>query len=326
MVASESLHDHLGDLRAEVEDALTELVETQMAGPAAEAMALSSSILLAGGKRWRPVLTLLAHEAAGGVSTAPAMDLALAFELIHTATLVHDDLNDGGKLRRGVPTLHTTHGNAEAIIAGDHLFVLGFGLGGRYDRPIVDAVSATCANIAAAELKQLRHIADIATTPDDYYSIIEGKTAGPFETSCQAAGFVAGADESVTTALGGFGLEVGLAFQIVDDLLDLTGDEEMGKPRGTDVHEGKMTLPLIHALTMLHGEQRVRLAEILAAFNDNLWDELTALLELAGSFQYTHQLVDNHLGRALDYIENLPDSSARRMMEELSTLSVGRRS
>jgi octaprenyl-diphosphate synthase len=326
MLGPETLHDHLGDLRTEVEEALVKLVDTQMDGPAAAAMALSSSILLAGGKRWRPVLTLLAHEAGGGVTTAPAMDLALAFELIHTATLIHDDLNDGGKLRRGVPTLHTTHGNAEAIIAGDHLFVLGFGLGGRYDRPIVDAVSATCANIAAAELKQLRHIGDIATSPEDYYSIIEGKTAGPFETSCRAAGIVAGADKSTTTALAGFGLEVGLAFQIVDDLLDLTGDEAMGKPRGTDVHEGKMTLPLIHALTMLHGVQRVRLSEILAAFNDNLWDELTALLESAGSFQYTHQLVDNHLGRALDYISKLPESPARRMMEELSALSVGRRS
>ncbi len=154
MLGPEALHDYLGELREDVEHALIELVDSQMTGSAAEAMALSSSILLAGGKRWRPVLTLLAHEAAGGVSNEPAMDLALAFELIHTATLVHDDLNDGGKLRRGVPTLHTTHGNAEAIIAGDPLFVLGFGLGGRYDRPIVDAVSATCANIAAAELKQ----------------------------------------------------------------------------------------------------------------------------------------------------------------------------
>jgi len=270
-------------------------------------------------------MTLLAHEAAGGTSNDPVIDLALAFELIHTATLVHDDLNDGARRRRGVPTLHTTHGDAHSIIAGDHLFVLGFGLGGRYDRPIVDAVSRTCAAIAAAELQQLRHIGDLTTSPDDYYAIIEGKTAGPFQTACWSAATVAGADPVIAEALRGFGLEVGLAFQIVDDLLDLTGDDEMGKPRGTDVYEGKMTLPLIHALTMLHGEARLRLAEILGAFHDGCWDELTTLLQTAGSFRYTRQLVENHLGRALDHLSGLPDTPAREMMLDLSSGSVGRR-
>ncbi len=326
MVGPEAIHNHLAALRDEVERALVSLVEDEMAGPSSEAMALSRSILLAGGKRWRPVLTLLAHEAAGGGDHAPVMDLALAFELIHTATLVHDDLNDGARLRRGVQTLHSTVGDAKAIIAGDHLFVLGFGLGGRYNRRVVDAVAETCSRIAASELKQLRHIGDLATTPDDYYDIIEGKTAGPFRTACQAAALVAGAGEDVAETLGGFGLEVGLAFQIVDDLLDLTGEEEMGKPRGTDVHEGKMTLPIIHALTMSHGERRRRLSALLESFHDDDWEEFTSALEEAGSFIYTRQLVENHLGRALDHLSRLPESEARDMMRGLSERSIGRRS
>ncbi|CAI8223313.1 MAG: Octaprenyl diphosphate synthase [Methanobacteriota archaeon] len=325
MVELDALQAELSSRRDIVENALEELVQSELAGPSSDAMRMARSILMAGGKRWRPVLTLLAHEAAGGDSHTPILDLALSFELIHTATLVHDDLNDGARLRRGAPTLHTTYGDAEAIVVGDYLFAIGFGLGAKSEDRIVDAVMRTCSAIAAGELKQMNHIRDLTTRPEDYDEIVRGKTAGPFSIACGSAAVVAGASEEVVAHLEAFGMGIGIAFQMVDDLLDLTGDVHMGKPRGTDVHEGKMTLPLIHALTMLHGESRNRIAEILADFNDSHWDELLLLLEEAGSLEYTMNLIETQLMIALDHLRSLPESPARRLMEGLAEISIGRR-
>ena len=214
--------------------------------------------------------------------------------------------------------------NEEAIV-GDYLFAIGFGLGAKSEDRIVDAVMRTCSAIAAGELKQMNHIRDLTTRPEDYDEIVRGKTAGPFSIACGSAAVVAGASEEVVAHLEAFGMGIGIAFQMVDDLLDLTGDVHMGKPRGTDVHEGKMTLPLIHALTMLHGESRNRIAEILADFNDSHWDELLLLLEEAGSLEYTMNLIETQLMTALDHLRSLPESPARRLMEGLAEISIGRR-
>ena len=214
---------------------------------------------------------------------------------------------------------------AHGIIGGDYLFVLGFGLGGKYDARIVERMADTCANIASGELLQHEHIGNLATTPEDYYSIIDGKTAGPFATACSCAAIIAGASDEVISSLEEFGWEVGRAFQLVDDLLDLTGDEKMGKPRGSDVHEGKMTLPIIHALTMLHGVEREQLADILKNFSDDRWNELVSLLSLAGSFEYSEQLIENHVNRALRKLESLPESDASKLMAEVAKRSRSRK-
>ena len=125
-----------------------------------------------------------------------------------------------------------------------------------------------------SEFKQLDHVLDLSTSPEDYLDIVRGKTAGPFAAVCESAAIIAGASPEQSQALGRFGMELGIAFQLMDDLLDLRGDERMGKPRGKDVLEGKMTLPLIPPLTLLHEERRRHLADILNNFNDGLWDEL----------------------------------------------------
>jgi geranylgeranyl pyrophosphate synthase len=196
-------------------------------------------MLLAGGKRLRPLLIMLAHEIAGGQDVEEVMPLALAFEMIHTATLVHDDINDEAGLRRGVETIHTRAGLAKAVIAGDWLFVQGFGLGGRYEEHIVRLMAKCCADIAVAEFHQLDHVLNLATSPEDYLAIVRGKTAGPFAAGCHAAGLVAGLTAEQAAGLGRFGMELGIAFQLVDDLLDLRGDERMGKPRGLMFSRGR---------------------------------------------------------------------------------------
>ena len=325
MVSMGSISADLDRRRDVIEEALEEFVQQRMAGSEAPAMRLASDVLLAGGKRYRPIIALLAYEAAGGGDTSEVMNLAMAAEIIHTATLVHDDIYDQSKVRRGKPTLHTSSGLPHAIIAGDYLFALGFGLGGRHEDRVVGRVAEACGRIATGELQQLEHVGNLATTPEDYYAIVDGKTAFPFASGCWGAAVLAKAPEGTVTALELFGMEFGRAFQMVDDLLDLTGEISMGKPRGTDVHDGKMTLPIIHALTMLHGVEREQLADVLQNFGDERWEELIQLLEGAGSFDYVTQLIENHVERAMDALETLPRTKARDLMSELVRISQSRR-
>jgi len=279
-----------------------------------EVARLAKDVVLAGGKRLRPILILLAYQASMGKDMEEILPLALAFELIHTATLVHDDINDQADTRRGRTTIHAGHGIAKGIIAGDWLFVQGFGLGGRYDEHIVNIMAHCCAEIAAAEYRQLNKVLDISTTPEDYFSIVKGKTAGPFAAGCQAAGLVAGLSSEQADKLFDFGMQLGIAYQLVDDLLDLRGDERMGKPRGADVYEGKMTLPIIHALTLSHGEVRTRLAEILERFDDSYFDEFMALLHQSQSIEYVEILIKTHLERAREILTTFEESQARQTM------------
>ena len=311
-------------MREEVNQALQRLIEDEIAGGAGEVAIEAGRVLNAGGKRLRPLLFLLAYELAGGKEREQVMPLALAFELIHTATLVHDDINDEAVQRRGIPTIHASVGQAKAVIAGDWLFVHGFGLGGRYSEQIVSVIARCCANIAVSEFHQLDHVLNLATSPEDYLSIVKGKTAGPFASGCYAAGLVAGLHEDDARALERFGMELGIAFQLVDDLLDLRGDERMGKPRGADVYEGKMTLPLIHALTLSHGQHRIRLSELIESFCDDDFDELMALLERSSSLEYADILVRTHVERAQEALDRFPDSEAKTLMLSITDLVMSR--
>ncbi len=310
----ETLNSALERMRVEVNHALHDLIQSEVELGAGEVALEAGRVLNAGGKRLRPILFLLAYQVAGGTKRDDVMPLALAFELIHTATLVHDDINDEAQQRRGIPTIHAQAGQAKAVIAGDWLFVQGFGLGGRYSEQIVSVIARCCANIAVSEFHQLDHVLNLATSPEDYLSIVKGKTAGPFASGCYAAGLVAGLGEEQAKALERFGMELGIAFQLVDDILDLRGDERMGKPRGADVYEGKMTLPLIHALTLSHGTHRQRLSELIESFTDDGFDELMGLLERSSSMEYAEILVRTHLERAQAELNRFPDSEAKEMM------------
>ncbi len=308
-----------------VEDAIEQLVLEKMSSALDRpAMSLAREVLLGGGKRYRPILGLISYTAAGGGDINEALDGALSSELIHTATLIHDDVYDQSKMRRGKPTIHSTHGISHAIIVGDYLFALGFELGAKYDNRVVGKVRDSCAGIASGEILQFKHIHDLSTSPEDYYNIIDGKTAMPFASGCSCAAMIAGASEHYVDALWGYGLELGRAFQLIDDLLDLTGDDIIGKPRGADVHEGKMTLPIIYGLTMLHGPDRDHLKDVLTNFSDDRLEELVELLEGAGSFEYCRILVSNHIQRSLENISTLPESEAKNLLSEIALLSESR--
>lgn len=318
--------DLMDSLKNDVETSLQNIVREQLEGGSGEVAQLCSEILLAGGKRFRPLLILLAYGTCGGRDFDEIMPLACAFELIHTATLVHDDIYDGADQRRGVETIHKKAGLAKGVIAGDWLFTMGFGLGGRYEERIVEIMSKCCADIAVAEFKQFDHINDLSTNPDDYFEIVEGKTAGPFAAGCKAAAMIAGCDDETAQKMYDFGLQLGIAFQLVDDLLDLYGDDRLGKPRGVDVYEGKMTLPIIHALTLLHGEKRDRLAEILADFGDEKFSELIDLLTHSKSINYAKILASTHLERAEMSLDAFGDSEYKDLMIGIAELVNSRNS
>ena len=278
---------------------------------------VSGQVVLAGGKRIRPIMVMLAYEIAGGEDLDEIIPFAMSNEFIHTASLVHDDINDESPTRRGNDTIHSKYGQAKAIIAGDWLFSQGFGLGGRYDKEVVDVMAHYCSRLASAEFTQIDHILDLSTSPEDYLEIVSGKTAGPFAAGCKGAALIAKASQEACQKLFDFGMQIGIAFQLVDDLLDIRGDERMGKPRGSDIYEGKMTLPIIHALTILHGQQRVRFAEIIHNFEDSLFDELISLLNFGDSLNYTEILIQNHLERAIESLEFFPDSDAKQLLKHL---------
>ena len=318
-----ALQECLRDLKDLVDSRLKEYIDQEVAnhGQVAD---LAGDVLLAGGKRLRPLLVLLAYELVGGVDPEEILPLALAFEMIHTATLVHDDINDNAKTRRGLPTLHERFSQEKALITGDWLFVQGFSLGGRLDSEVVKIIAKCCGLIASAEFKQINHVMDLTTSPDDYLTIVEGKTAGPFAGGCEGAAVIAGASAEEREALVRFGTEMGISFQLVDDLLDIRGDERMGKPRGSDVYEGKMTLPLIHALTILHGPKRQRLVEIILGFSDSMFDELIELLTWADSISYTEILVKTHIERARSALDIFADSKAKSALQAISDIVIDR--
>ncbi len=206
-------------------------------------------VIEAGGKRIRPMVTLLSFQALGGRDIRQAVDLATALELIHSATLIHDDINDGGEMRRGRLAAYKKFGLQNALVTGDFLFVKAFGIGGKFDADIVELTANACAALAEGEIRQNRHAYDTKVSRDEYLDIIRRKTALPIMAGAKIAGLLAGARLEDVEAVGDYGLNLGIAFQIVDDILDVVGDgARLGKAVGTDLREGNVTLVAIHAL------------------------------------------------------------------------------
>jgi geranylgeranyl pyrophosphate synthase len=206
-------------------------------------------MLAAGGKRLRPRFTLLAAEAVGG-RAEDHLRLAAFMELIHVATLIHDDVVDGAETRRGVNATAVDFGNRISVLAGDYLFAWIFkNVTADYPNPIPHVLSSTLADITDGEVLQLRALGDLGTTLATYVQVAEKKTASLFAASAECGALAAGGSPFAVKALREFGTAYGVAFQMRDDLLDLTADEAtLGKPVGNDLRERKMTVPLVLAL------------------------------------------------------------------------------
>jgi heptaprenyl diphosphate synthase len=213
---------------------------------------VAGHLLGAGGKRLRPVLALSASYAVYGADAGAGDDAvtgAASVELVHLGSLYHDDVIDEAETRRGVPSVNARWSNIVAILAGDYLLAQASALAASLGAEVAALLANTIGELCRGEVLELQHLFDTERTEESYLSAIEGKTASLMATSCRVGGMVSGVTASTLDALTQFGHHLGMCFQIVDDVLDITRTEaELGKPAGNDVHEGVYTLPVIYAL------------------------------------------------------------------------------
>ncbi len=214
--------------------------------------AVAGHLVRAGGKRVRPTLVLLVFHAAAAGKLArrdDAIEAAVALELIHSATLLHDDIIDGGETRRGRPSALRTFGVADTLVAGDFLFSRAFALCARFEAEVIRWAAEACVSLTEGEILQSRFRRNPAVTLADYLEIIRRKTAALFEAGARTAAHLAGAPPEIVAAMAACGHHVGLAFQARDDLLDVAGNPALtGKPRGIDLRDGNPSLPIVLAL------------------------------------------------------------------------------
>lgn len=289
---------------------------------------LAEYVISAGGKRVRPLAALLAYRAAGGgeEGIGDVVEIATGLELIHTATLVHDDINDGARLRRGREAAHRRYGVAHALIGGDFLFAKGFQISGRFDRTIVDWTADACQKLAEGEFLQARFLNDPSISIEDYLTLVERKTACFIATGIRIGARLAGAPPDIVDGLYRYGVNLGIAFQIVDDVLDVAGDDgKTGKRIGIDIRDGNPTLPSI--LTMRQdGSNSGRLVQILRA-DQRGDDDVRAALQIirdSGALDEARALAREYGERARREAEVVADSAARRHLVELVDLVVDR--
>ena len=287
---------------------------------------ISNYIISSGGKRMRPAVTILIFKATGGIDAAKVIKVASAFELIHSATLLHDDINDHGEMRRGRMAAYKKYGTQKALIAGDFLFVKSFALGGVFDEKVIGVVADACTGIAESEILQSDYERNQETDVDIYIKIIEGKTARPFEAGARVGSYLAEASPAVMDAMGSYGLNIGIAFQIVDDILDVIGEEKtLGKPHGIDIIDGKPTLPLIIAMQdKSHGS---RIKEIFKKENKSSAEvaEAIGLVKRTKALDTAADLAEEYANKALLDLEVLKPSEYKEALKALTKAVLDRK-
>jgi octaprenyl-diphosphate synthase len=223
---------------------------------------MAAYLITAGGKRLRPSLVLLAGRSGAYRRHRSALiELAAAVELVHTATLIHDDIIDGSDTRRTQPTFHARFGTERAVLMGDYLYAAAFAMLARLRRPRLTAYLAeSCQALSRGEILEVEHRYDLRLTEADYLGIIRDKTASLIAACCHLGASLVGAPAQTVRRLTGFGWNLGMAFQIVDDCLDLTGNERaVGKPLRADLEKGALSLPIIYVARSLPAAQRDKL-------------------------------------------------------------------
>jgi geranylgeranyl pyrophosphate synthase len=277
----------------------------------------SEHIIHAGGKRIRPRLVMLAYQAAGGETLTATLPVAVAVELIHTASLVHDDINDRSDLRRGRETVNARWGSAAALLAGDFLFGKVMKVIADLDPRIIEVLADTCVHIVEGETRQMLTLGDLDMNEETYLEIVSQKTASLFSASAQSGGILASASDRAIEALGEFGLNLGISFQIQDDTLDCVGHrEELGKPVAIDLAQQKMSLMTVVGL------QRSEELRELWACQDTAG--ITRLLHDTGSVEYAMSRARDYSQRAKDALSILPPSEARAELCAWADFAVNR--
>ena len=278
-----------------------------------------------GGKRLRPALLLLTAQATGSIQ--PAHDtLAAVIEMIHTATLVHDDVLDEADMRRHLATVNARWNNETSVLLGDYLFSHAFYLASTLDNTYACQRIGRSTNIVCeGELRQVGNRGNHSLSEQEYFHIINGKTAELCACACHlGAKYACDLDDRIT-AMESYGRNLGMAFQIADDLLDLQGDESTtGKSLGTDLEKEKPTLPVIHCYQRANESERRELASLLESPNANTRDHLQTWLERFDAIDYARQTASQFADDARVQLERIPDSPSREILADLTDFVVGR--
>jgi octaprenyl-diphosphate synthase len=277
----------------------------------------SIHVIRAGGKRLRPKVVLLSYQAAGGTDLTRALPLAAAVELLHTASLVHDDINDRADLRRGRNTVNADWGDGLALLTGDYMFVRLFSLISSFDKAVIETFANTCVDLVEGETQQVLRLGDTDMSEETYLKIVTQKTAALFSTCGELGAIAAAAPDPQRAALKDYGLNLGIAFQIRDDTLDLMGTrDELGKPIARDLEQGKMSLATLYAL-----KNSAKAAEILASRNV---PAALQLLDESGSFAYGMQMAEMYCNKSRAALALLPASEAVTALADLAGFCVAR--
>ncbi len=286
---------------------------------------MSNYIISAGGKRIRPLLLLLSARATKYNGEQHHI-MAVVIELIHTATLLHDDIVDESRTRRGRNTANEVWGNAASVLVGDFLYSRAFELMVEIDSmSIMKIMSKVTNNIAEGEVMQLLNCHNPKLSESEYFQVIENKTACLFKASTQIGAILSGADKAFESALKDYGLHLGNAFQIVDDILDFESDvETMGKEIGDDLSEGKTTLPMIYALKHTSGKEHEILVGAIENRENVGVDKVINILKNTGAFEYARGKAKESADLARTAIKDLPESSYKKALILLCDLSLQR--
>ena len=304
------------------------LIRTRLASDVVLINQVSEHIVSAGGKRLRPMLVVLAGQATatGGRTGADHHQLAAIIEFIHTSTLLHDDVVDESDLRRGRSTANAIWGNAASVLVGDFLYSRSFQLMVELDRMEVMQVLADTTNrIAEGEVLQLLHVRNPDTDEAAYLRVIERKTAVLFAAGTRLGALASGADAATQQALYDYGMNLGYAFQIADDVLDYTADAaDLGKNLGDDLAEGKATLPLIHAMAGSDAATRERLRAIVQDGDSTSMPEVLAAIHATGGLDYSRRRAMDYAVAAEAALAGLPESEALAALRGLARYAVER--
>jgi octaprenyl-diphosphate synthase len=317
----------LSDLVAPDMARVDDLIATRMASPVDMIPELAAHLVNAGGKRLRPMLTIAAARLCG-FSGEHHIKLAATVEFIHTATLLHDDVVDGSDLRRGKTAANLLWGNSASVLVGDFLFARAFTLMVETENlRVLEILSRASSVIAEGEVAQLAALNDIEISRRAYMAIVESKTAVLFSAATEVGGVIAGAHDDRVDALARYGLELGLAFQLVDDALDYGGAAaQLGKSVGDDFREGKATLPCVLAIARADAEERAFWARVIGQVDQRAGDFERALtiLDAHGALTGTLEAAREHAETAKAALHPFPDSEMKRALETLPDFVVDR--
>jgi octaprenyl-diphosphate synthase len=308
---------------AKLEDSIDNLLTTRVAF----IKDVVHHLIRSGGKRVRPILVILSSKLCGCHSDDP-LPYAAIVEFIHTATLLHDDVVDNAETRRGSATANTVWGNESTVLVGDFLFSKSFDLMVSNQNPeILKVMSRATTDLAEGEILELLKTSDAGITEEEYFEVIEAKTAVLLSAACEVGALLGNVDGKKRSALRDFGYHIGMAFQLTDDLLDyVSSDRVLGKDTGRDLKEGKVTLPLIKALSSATVEERKFIEQTLKkpSINARDFQRTKKIIEKYDGLGYTAGLSKSHVDTAKTLMDIFPDSLYKKALIDLADYIVAR--